>query len=389
MEIFTKDTSFIKKNIEYLKNQIYRGQNLSSKSSLVYSFDVLSQLAAILDVNVESLKKVNKNKGIINKVFEKESKLENKKLENFIKNKKQHLEITSTIFSEDKDILIPEPKKIYESRFLDDEEIYEIISDFFLSTFNLDAFAIFKRLVELKKMYLVNLDGFEYNGITFFNTYMNDARIIINESNIDNTIDLMTALVHEIGHVMDFEYLGRNSTYYCNKSIFTEVLSHLYEKEFMDYLIENNIYKRKTTNRFIDYYETMRENIIEIALECNIPDNLLKKEKYRGLEKGKLYDKIFEQAELPVQEEEFPVPSTISLIDSLEYGYGIALATYFSGLKKTDRKMYQSEIARFMGLRIDYFPNNFLRELGTTRDFLEKTLDEEIISAPCKIMIKK
>ena len=180
MEIFTKDTSFIKKNIEYLKNQIYRGQNLSSKSSLVYSFDVLSQLAAILDVNVESLKKVNKNKGIINKVFEKESKLENKKLENFIKNKKQHLEITSTIFSEDKDILIPEPKKIYESRFLDDEEIYEIISDFFLSTFNLDAFAIFKRLVELKKMYLVNLDGFEYNGITFFNTYMNDARIIIN-----------------------------------------------------------------------------------------------------------------------------------------------------------------------------------------------------------------
>ena len=51
--------------------------------------------------------------------------------------------------------------------------------------------------------------------------------------------------------------------------------------------------------------------------------------------------------------------------------------------------MYQSEIARFMGLRIDYFPNNFLRELGTTRDFLEKTLDEEIISAPCKIMIKK
>ena len=203
MEIFTKDTSFIKKNIEYLKNQIYRGQNLSSKSSLVYSFDVLSQLAAILDVNVESLKKVNKTKGIINKVFEKESKLENKKLENFIKNKKQHLEITSTIFSEDKDILIPEPKKIYESRFLDDEEIYEIISDFFLSTFNLDAFAIFKRLVELKKMYLVNLDGFEYNGITFFNTYMNDARIIINESNIDNTMDLMTALVHEIGHVMN------------------------------------------------------------------------------------------------------------------------------------------------------------------------------------------
>ena len=199
----------------------------------------------------------------------------------------------------------------------------------------------------------------------------------------------MTALVHEIGHVMDFEYLGRDSTYYCNKSIFTEVLSHLYEKEFMDYLIENNIYKRKTTNRFMDYYETMRENIIEIALECNIPDNLLKKEKYRGLEKGKLYDKIFEQAELPVQEEEFPVPSTISLIDSLEYGYGIALATYFSGLKKTDRKMYQNEIARFMGLRIDYFPDNFLRELGTTRDFFEKTLDEEIVSAPCKIMIKK
>ena len=44
-------------------------------------------------------------------------------------------------------------------------------------------------------MYLVNLDGFEYKGITFFNTYMNDARIIINESNIDNTIDL---IFHEL-----------------------------------------------------------------------------------------------------------------------------------------------------------------------------------------------
>lgn len=238
-------------------------------------------------------------------------------------------------------------------------------------------------------MHLINSGGSSYKGITFFNTFMNDFRIVIDISSIDNSIDLMTTIVHEIGHVMDYRELGNDNVYYRSKSLFVETLSSLYEKNFLDFLIDNSIYKRKTTTILTDYYTSMYDDINNIILAGSIPNDLIRKEKYKKMDREKLYEKVAENTEVLVDIEDFPVPQFLDIIDSLEYGYGKALATYFSKLEKTNKDKYDAQFNRFLELRKSYYPKNFLNKMGTNSEYVQELIDDEIISSPCKIIIKK
>ena len=315
--------------------------------------------------------------------------MHNKNLDNFIENKDEHLSLVNCVFNDNKDICIPILDEYLEEEFLSDEEMYEIMSDYFLSANDMIGYETLKKTVEENKMYMLELDNFSCSGITFLNTFLNDFRVIIDEATISNSIGLMTTIMHEIGHVIDYTYLRNNLVYYSTKSIFIETLSSMYEKDFLDYLIRNSIYKRKAIERITDFYGNMYDELNSIALSCNIPDRLLRREKYKKVTREKLYRMVSEEAELLVPLEEFPLPQSIDVLESLKYGYGEVLATYFLRLKKTDYDKYQDEFSKFMELRTDYFPKNFLEKIGTKQNTLAQTVDEEIMDSPCKIMIKK
>lgn len=389
MELFTDDINFIEKQINYLKEQIHHGHNLENKSSIIYSLQVLDCISYYLTSKTDLTKKTCRNKDIVIKVNTRDRKMHNKNIDNFIENKTEHLSLVNSIFNDNKDICIPVLDEYLEEKFLSDEEMYEIMNDYFLSKNDLVGYELLKKTVEENKMYMIALDTFSFSGITFFNTFLNDFRVIIDEATISNSIDLMTTIIHEMGHIIDYTYLRNNLVYYSTKSIFIETLSSMYEKDFLDYLIRNSIYKRKAIERITDFYGNMYDDVNNIALSCNIPDNLLRREKYKKVTREKLYRKVSEEAELLVPLEEFPLPQSIDVLESLKYGYGKALATYFLRLKKTDYDEYQDEFSKFMELRTDYFPKNFLEKIGTKQNTLAQTIDEEIMDSPCKIIIKK
>lgn len=389
MELFTDDVSFIEKQINYLKEQIHHGYNLEDKSSIIYSLQVLDCISYYLTSKTDLTKKTCRNKDIVIKVNSRDRKMHNKNIDNFIENKTEHLSLVNSIFNDNKDICIPVLDEYLEEKFLSDEEMYEIMNDYFLSKNDLVGYELLKKTVEENKMYMIALDTFSFSGITFLNTFLNDFRVIIDEATISNSIDLMTTIIHEMGHIIDYTYLRNNLVYYSTKSIFIETLSSMYEKDFLDYLIRNSIYKRKAIERITDFYGNMYDDVNNIALSCNIPDSLLRREKYKKVTREKLYRKVSEEAELLVPLEGFPLPQSIDVLESLKYGYGKALATYFLRLKKTDYDKYQDEFSKFMELRTDYFPKNFLEKIGTKQNTLAQTIDEEIMDSPCKIIIKK
>lgn len=389
MELFTDDVSFIEKQINYLKEQIHHGYNLEDKSSIIYSLQVLDCISYYLTSKTDLTKKTCRNKDIVIKVNTRDRKMHNKNIDNFIENKTEHLSLVNSIFNDNKDICIPVLDEYLEEKFLSDEEMYEIMNDYFLSKKDLVGYELLKKTVEENKMYMIALDTFSFSGITFLNTFLNDFRVIIDEATISNSIDLMTTIIHEMGHIIDYTYLRNNLVYYSTKSIFIETLSSMYEKDFLDYLIRNSIYKRKAIERITDFYGNMYDDVNNIALSCNIPDSLLRREKYKKVTREKLYRKVSEEAELLVPLEGFPLPQSIDVLESLKYGYGKALATYFLRLKKTDYDKYQDEFSKFMELRTDYFPKNFLEKIGTKQNTLAQTIDEEIMDSPCKIIIKK
>ena len=389
MELFTDDINFIEKQINYLKEQIHHGHNLENKSSIIYSLQVLDCISYYLTSKTDLTKKTCRNKDIVIKVNTRDRKMHNKNIDNFIENKTEHLSLVNSIFNDNKDICIPVLDEYLEEKFLSDEEMYEIMNDYFLIKNDLVGYELLKKSVEENNMYMIALDTFSFSGITFFNTFLNDFRVIIDEATISNSIDLMTTIIHEMGHIIDYTYLRNNLVYYSTKSIFIETLSSMYEKDFLDYLIRNSIYKRKAIERITDFYGNMYDDVNNIALSCNIPDNLLRREKYKKVTREKLYRKVSEEAELLVPLEEFPLPQSIDVLESLKYGYGKALATYFLRLKKTDYDEYQDEFSKFMELRTDYFPKNFLEKIGTKQNTLAQTIDEEIMDSPCKIIIKK
>lgn len=134
MELFVEDVSFIKKDINILREEIHRGHNLSKKSSIIYSLDVLENLYNILTDNDIDIKSVCKNKFLINKVNVRDRKMYNKVLGKFINNKDEHYSFMTSIFNDEKDVSFPCSVESLEDNFLKDDDIYKIVSEFFLSS---------------------------------------------------------------------------------------------------------------------------------------------------------------------------------------------------------------------------------------------------------------
>ena len=390
MKIFSEDISDIEKELDDLVKEVHHSHNLAERRCVLATLEALAYFYNIMGYDgMKYLKEVYNNKSFIRPITEKNRTIKNRINNDFIQNKYYYLDLLDNIFNDDVDIELGYNPNSH-APDIDEAEMYEILSDYFKSTEKQEALDNFKYMSNNGRIQSIYLSDNSPRGLTFLNLLTNEDRIFINRAD-GNPIGTMIALAHEMGLVADYAKIKdlKSRVYYNFKSPFVEVLSSLYEKEFIDFLIKNNIYKYQALNCLGEFYDQLFSLAAQSSIYHAIPSKVLKHNRYMKLTKEELIEEISKEYEVLVDSDEFPEPQDLNFFENLEYGYGRTLGTYFSRLKIEDKEKYQEEMSKFLSLRTDYFDKNYLEKIGTNTNKVVELVDRDINLSSAKVKVKR
>lgn len=391
MKIFSEDISDIEKELDDLVKEVHHSHNLAERRCVLATLEALAYFYNIMGYDgMKYLEEVYSNKSFIRPITEKNGTIKNRINNDFIKNKDYYLDLLDNIFNDDVEVDLGYNHNLSEPN-IDETEMYEILSDYFKSTEKKETLDKFKYMSNNGRIQSIYFLDDSTKGVTCLNLMTNDSRIFISKAIDSNPIRTMIALAHEMGHVADYAKIKdlKSRVYYNFKSPFVEVLSSLYEKEFIDFLIKNNIYKYQTLNCLGEFYDQLFSLAAQSSIYHAIPSKFLKHNRYMKLTKEELIEEISKEHEVLVDSDEFPEPQDLNFFENLEYGYGRTLGTYFSRLKIEDKEKYQEEMSKFLSLRTDYFDKNYLEKIGTNTNKVVELVDRDINLSSVKVKVKR
>ena len=386
MELFTGDISVIKNEIEDLREHVCRCKNVSEARNVIYTLYALIDMYFMLDGDeIKDLKKMKKNKYYNFKAGEQSSKLCKKYIENFLENKNFHKYLMFTImlrYEEEYDKIMDYYNKIHE---ISDDKKIEIISGF-LSTMNDTDKETFINLINDKRIFLANaIKG--YDGMCSFNCINGNSVIILGDE-YENDIMLMTTLVHEFGHLIDYNNIFLNHSSNTKNNFFLlssykEVMSKFYEKEFLEYLIDNDIETNLAKRELECFYTSLFNNAEDLLLLTNLDNNYLKTYKYRDIDCSELNEILNDLSEeYSAYYENYITDDTplkdVEIEEAISYAYGGIIATYLSYLKHSDYEKFNRVFNKFNSNKTDLFNDNLLDVLETDSDELNDIIFNEL-----------
>ena len=387
MNIFTGDIKILEREIEDLLKLI---ENTNTKSLSAY------QIAEVMIFFYELLSKKETDyfgtllRGDYEEILIKGRRMENRKTQNLIATRGEHEQLLTSLnrfFDTIDRFKITEEKQ---ENSPNEKEMYEIISDFFKSR-NKNAKHLLDYLIKEKRIFKIPEKEELEKAYNLRNLFQNNFYIFLKSGG--NMVTMMTSIVHEIGHTMDevqLLYLGKRKecNYYDRKSSLIEVISTMYEKEFLDFLLEENIDRKYVEQEIEEYYVSFQSYSEQTELLFYLPDEWLRRDRYKGLAKQDFISYLEESYPIIVEQEVIASPSDMDLSNQLSYCYGFAISTYFSYLRRHDYSRYQENFHNFLKLRAGYFPSDFFGKIGTTPQELSNIVGEEYEKFSSKRMVK-
>lgn len=381
MELVTGDLRVLEEEAKILMDQLCRNLNLSEAVATISSLDVLSELYydATGSINKE-LEKYKKNKYLYNQVMKKQKIQANQFIENFIINKEFHSLIINDLLYEINQ-KIDGLESIESGVLLSNQDMYDIMREF------LEKKSMAKYLDDVVKnhrMFYGHSSEF-YAGYMAYNVVSEIPHILIDKDM--NSAQLMTSIVHEVGHIKDYDELSKTSSFkmmndYYMKSIYTEVISKQSEKQFLEFLIKNQVASKDVCCMIEDYYLDITSHLEDLLILTNLDDSLLRREKYQHLSAREVLDRVVGKDTIEWVDEDCLIPQKLDLFRSLSYGYGGVLATYFEVLKRNDPDRYQYCYQNFLAKRANWFSVedfvNFVPDCQGLSDIMIQEMNKDI-----------
>ena len=383
MELFAEDISTLEKDIDDLRNKLLRAKSITEYRAIVFQLDSLIDLYTYLTGDKSYKRKIRKNKNNLRSVDGYIHKIEEKYIDNFIDYKNLHKKNCAEIVSRYEEV----SEKI-EDYYINEEEvpIEEIIDviTVFLKGYNKGYENIFNKLISEKRIYLVK-DIIDNDGESYICSIGEIFLIIISHDKIKNTIHLMTTIVHEIGHIIDHlqsnDSLKKENEYYAN-TFYGEVFSRFFEKEFLEYLINN---RKEVEGLAKDELEAMYFALATdaegVAITSAMTDEQIRTDSYKYLS-YEYVKKLVDNENLPIDMdtymEDIAPLHEFNLFDSNLYVYGGLIASYLSHLRKNDKEKFERIYNNFVRISRHNFSEELFEVLEITPDKLIDTLFEEI-----------
>jgi len=345
-------------NLDILKNDIndlyYKIEHSSSKSIKRYYTNILINLIDILndiegnfsEIHVSNIEFLTKN--IRQYQICQKNEVSSVEYRNFIE------QLSKNSLRQ----LKPYQELVYTKENFSISHAKEMIYDFF-NNFDYKLYPIIKNSLADEHLFILYNKQRNTDGYSYFNTYSNNPYIVVYRGDIFS-IENIFCLVHEIGHIINFDYVKTNPSLY-RKLIYSnllEVSSTTFELLFSDYLISNKIAFEDTIKavnnvfyqfkRYLEDLKIINKIVHEIPLSDEIDVyyfiDLLRK-------KGICIDEYFN----------YNMFNNILLSYGYVFGYSIAF-NYLSKYK-LDKEQTKSNIYEFMRniLSYDdlYMCNNF------------------------------
>lgn len=230
-------------------------------------------------------------------------------------------------------------------------DLEEIFCDF-LNTFSPKLCNEYRSMRDKGNIFTVSTDE-DYTGENYAFSTLNDTMILLDET-LDDSIELYTVLSHELGHSYEAKlYLNNHKMRDYDKimnSPFYEVSSIFLEYAYINYLIENNIYKEENNMLLHDYImDLLTDSLYAVAILRNpsIIDDA-DDEMIISIEKSKYY---LESIQRDYNMHIIPEDNKVSLSDTLIYGFGKLFSIYMYENYKKDPKYFMKEFNKAL---LDY-----------------------------------
>lgn len=382
MNLYTGDLGVIEKEIKNLELELRSEKGRNRIVGIVSTIELLIELYNdVSGKTPESLNLYKKINGKKVKISDEIQKKESKSyIKNFIDNKSFHGLFVNDLYynmSRKEEELFSISRDVK----LSYKEMYDIMMGY-LSEEGLADYL--NKLLKDKRIFKGLNDDVGYAGYATHNTINNTCCILIMDD--DSSVITMSAIIHELGHAIDFTNLNNIKGFnfandYYLKSIYNEVFSMLTEKNFLSYLLKNNLYNEDVCSLTEDYYSNIIESLKNLLVLSSLDDKLLVGDAYINLEPGRLMANVRKNNKDIVLHEDI-IPSEIDIHNDLVYGYGGILATYYNYLKEKDPDKYNFYKERFLKNRANSFNIKEFSEMfpdyGELEEDVLKKMDEDI-----------
>lgn len=383
MEIFSGDSEVIRKDIEYLINRLPSVSNYSDMVSIVGTlYTLIPEYENLIGSKTDYEDHIEQGKLSYRKANKYLDLIDNAVVDNFIKFKKFHYAFSKEVNKMLNEKLCEVDDFDYQDTNLTIVEQYGIIIDFFKSINSPEGINIFNQLINEKRIFSTNSYNSIDDGSIILNPFSKNETIYINKSEIDD-IDTMVSIVHELGHAIDSFNLLRK---YTNKELllyetvgspYIEVSSKLYEKRFIEYLIENNIYPGNAKYSLDEYYHSILDSSENQLFLSSLDDKYLKNKRYKKLPLALLTHNISKNSNIASDKIDTPIKDLCIGMEN-SYTYGSSIATYLSHTEKHDLEKYHRICDKFMAEKIKLFNPQVFDILETSPLDIVESIKEEI-----------
>ena len=226
-----------------------------------------------------------------------------------------------------------------------EKELDYIFCDF-LNKFDPKSYQEYVKLIDSENIFYAPLHG--YNGIHHPFSMLNDNMIFLSSA-YDNNIEFYKTLSHELGHALEaILYLNSGKEKDLNNTFnspFYEVSSSFMEYAYINYLLENNIYKEEAKLLLHDYYIELLLNSIYANIICRITDieNEFDEELNIDIKEFNTYLTTLERN---YNLYDMFVKDKVSLEDPFIYGFGQLFSIYLYENYKKDPNYFKKEFSK-------------------------------------------
>ena len=209
-------------------------------------------------------------------------------------------------------------------------------------------------------------DG-NYLGLMIHNPLNGKSHILVDDFSYN--IDSMFTLAHEMGHVYDVSFFDSKlnvSKYndYMYKSLNVEVLSKLFEKLLLDYLINNNIKKNVVIDKLIDSFIVEHDYIYSLYVLSLLDDRYIDSDRYLDISKDRLFDLVSKYFEDKKEVYDTIKNNDFLLIDDAVYAYGEIISLFLEDDVRDCSLSNSFLFNKFMDERFLEFSDNFMETNG-------------------------
>lgn len=216
----------------------------------------------------------------------------------------------------------------------------------FLNDFDSKTYKEYLNMIDRENIFYTPL--LTKNGTNYTFTILSDNMIFLN-SLYKSNINFYETLAHELGHSLEAKlYLNSGKEREFNSTMnspFYEVPSSFMQYAYINYLIENNIYKEEAEIILYDYYMELLVNTMYSNIICQISNIESKLDENMNI-KLETYGKYLDKLKIDYNLYSIPIYKKISLIVPFIYGFGQLFSIYLYENYKKDPICFKKEFSK-------------------------------------------